>query len=101
MLTQEQVEQFERDGFLAGGKVIDDERVGELRDELERVIADHTRSDVPQPVRVANLSKDDARPIWQVVNIWQASEAFRRLMLEPKIIEECAQLTGAHELRVW
>jgi ectoine hydroxylase-related dioxygenase (phytanoyl-CoA dioxygenase family) len=100
MLTQEQVASFHADGFVKGGRVLSDEEVDELRAELERVIAQRDRDDQPQPVHLANLG-DDTRPIWQIVNIWQASKAFERLVSHPVIAEELAQLTGAKELRVW
>ena len=53
------------------------------------------------PVRCTNLSEDKSLPVWQVVNMWQASAGFERLMRNPTIAEEVAQLTGAHELRIW
>ena len=77
MLTAEQTEAFRRDGFVAGPVVLGDAEVDELREELDRVIAEQDRADVAQPVRVANLD-DEANPVWQVVNIWQASPAYRQ-----------------------
>ena len=46
------------------------------------------------------LAEED-HPIWQIVNIWQASEPFRQLIHHPKITKGLAQLTGAKELRIW
>ena len=100
MLTAEQVTRFKTDGFVKGTRVLDDAEVDELRAEMERVIDHRDRSDQPQPVHLANLG-DDERPIWQIVNIWQASKAFERLTHHPRITEELAQLTDAAELRVW
>ena len=101
MLSDEQVAQFHRDGFLLGGVVLDDARVEELREELDRVIAEKDVPGVPQPVRIVNLAGQDDAPVWQVVNIWQASGAFRRHLAEPRIVEEVAQLSAARQLRVW
>lgn len=101
MLSQEEVRRFERDGFVAGGVVLDDARVEELRDELDRVISQRDRLEGPRPVKISNLGGDETAPVWQVVNIWQASPAYRRLLAEPRIVEEVAQLTGAQQLRVW
>ena len=39
--------------------------------------------------------------IWQIVNIWEASDPFYELISHPQIVEEVAQLTGASELRIW
>ena len=100
MLTSEQVEQFNRNGFLNGGQILDDAQVETLRDELQRVLANHETLD-RKPVMLSNLSGNADAPVWQIVNIWEASDPFRELVGNPKIAEEIAQLTGAHELRIW
>lgn len=100
MLNKNQVEEFRADGFLLGERVVSDEQVDVLRAEVERVIADQNTSK-PQPVRIANLSGDPDAPVWQIVNIWEASEPFRELIYNPKIVEEIAQVTGGNQLRVW
>jgi phytanoyl-CoA hydroxylase len=101
MLNAEQLESFQRDGFVLGEVVLQDAEVEELRAELARVIEDRDRAEQPQPVRIVNLSRDEANPVWQVVNIWQASPEYRCHVAQGRIVEEVAQLTGATELRVW
>lgn len=101
MLTEERVAEFHDNGFLNGGPLLDDAQVDVLREELYRVIADKDRDDVPQPVLLRNLRGDDSAPVWQIVNIWEASAPFEALMYSQKIVEEMAQLTGATELRIW
>jgi len=101
MLTEEQVAEFQALGFLNGGQLLDDDAVEVLRSELARVIEEKDREDISQPVHIRNLGGDDTAPVWQIVNIWEASEAFKKLMYSQKIVEEMAQLTGATELRIW
>lgn len=91
---------YARDGFCAGEKILTDREVDELREELDRVIADRDK-ECPQPVRLANLSRDPSSTVWQIVNIWQASEPFRRLMEKPGVSAVAAALSGASELRIW
>ncbi len=91
---------YARDGFCAGPQILNENRIEELLDELERVIRDNGRSDVPQPVRITNIG-DESRPIWQVVDIWQASEPFRRVATDPTLVALAARLAGARELRLW
>ena len=100
MLSAEQVAQFHQNGFLNGGHVIGDEEVDALRAELERVIENQDTLE-RKPVRIANLSGKAEAPVWQIVNIWEASDAYRDLMCNRKIAEDVAQLTGASELRIW
>lgn len=99
MLTAEQVAQFHRDGYLRGGKIISDEMVEVLRSEVLRVI-DNRNNPGFQPVLLHNMAGEDA-PVWQIVNIWEASEPFKELIYNPTIGEEMAQLTEANQLRIW
>jgi phytanoyl-CoA hydroxylase len=100
MLTAAQVAQFDRDGFIKGGKVLNDEQVEKLRAETLRVIEQRENKEIPQPVMCHNMGKPQA-PVWQIVNIWQASEPFSKLIFHPTIIEEIAQLTRAKQLKIW
>lgn len=100
-LTEQQVDQYRRNGFVNGGPVLDDETVEGLRTETLRVIDDRDNPNVKQPVLLRNLNQDDSRPIWQVVNIYEASPAFEKLIHNPVIAQMAAQLSGAKELRIW
>jgi phytanoyl-CoA hydroxylase len=97
MLNTSQIEEFRANGFVLGGSVLNDKEVNILRAELDRVIADRDNPNRSQPVRLFNPEA----AVWQIVNIWEASEAFRELIYHPQIVEEIAQLTDATELRVW
>lgn len=100
MLTDQHVAQFKQDGFLNGGKILDDAQVETLRKELSRVIDGIDGLD-RKPVLFRNLSGNDDAPVWQIVNIWEASDPYADLMRHPKIAEDMAQLTGAPSLRIW
>ena len=100
MLTEHQIEEFHRSGYLKGGSVLTDAQVGELQMEIERVIADKDNPNAIQPVLLGNMSSTDT-PVWQIVNIWEASEPFKKLLYNQKISEEMAQLTGQPVLRIW
>lgn len=100
MLSQTQVAQFLKDGFLKSSKVLTDDQVESLRSELQRVMENRDNPNVQQPVRFINISRAET-PVWQAVNIWEASNPFRELLSNPVMVEEVAQLTSARELRVW
>ena len=99
MLSQEQIEQFHRNGYLLGEQVLDDAEVEVLRTEMQRVIDDRDK-DVPQPVMLQNLSKPET-PVWQIVNISEASAPFARLTRQPVIAQSIAALMRAAEVRLW
>ena len=101
MLRGKEVAEFHKMGFLNAGPCLGMDRVEKLREGLQRVIEGKQRPDVPQPVLLRNLGTDEARPVWQIVNVWEVSEPFKVLLSESKIVEEVGQLTWASELRVW
>jgi len=101
VLTPEQLEQYSRSGFVNGGSVLDDQTVETLQREVLRVIDDRDNAALPQPVLLRDLGTDPTQPVWQIVNIWQASPAFKALMNNQKILGMAAQLSGAKQLRVW
>ena len=103
MLSAEQVAQFDRDGFLNGGPALNDAEVEELRGELMGLIERGPDSFAPgeaRPVLFRNMRPND-RPVWQIVNIWEACPAFHRLVYRPHVVEAVQQLTRASELMVW
>ena len=104
MLTEQQVETFQRDGFLNGGKVVADDQIAELKAQLQAVLdkgPDGFAPDEPRPVLYRNLSGDDNTPVWQIVNIWEACTAFEKLVYHPVIVGAISQLTGMDNLQVW
>ena len=107
MLSLNQIEQFGRDGFLKGSRVLSDGEIEFLRAETLRVIDDYQNGveRAKKPVRVANLSGKAKAPVWQIVNIWEGSEAFENLLRNSMIVEEIAQLMtaemGAREIRLF
>jgi hypothetical protein len=100
MLNEQQIRQFHTDGFLLGSRVLDDQQVEGLREELARVIRDQNNPLVRQPVCLSNIGGAGAQ-IWQIVNIWEASEAYQALVYHPVIAGEIAQLLKAKEVRLW
>ncbi|RYG64022.1 phytanoyl-CoA dioxygenase family protein [bacterium] len=107
MLNPNQLEAFARDGFVKGSTIIDEAQCDVLCDEVLRVIADAQNGveAARQPVGVSNLSRNADAPVWQVVNIWEGSEAFEELVRNPILAEEIGQLMkmemDAHEIRLF
>src|SRR3954471_16871567 len=101
LLDQAALDRFDRDGFVKGPKALSDDQLEELRSELDRVIADDGKAGVPQPTRLMNIGGDTARPVWQIVNIWEASDAYRRLLAIPGLGATVHAMIGGREIRLW
>lgn len=105
-LTNDQVTDFHRDGFLTIDSLLSQDAVQELRDELDRVMAigeEGFANRTPRPALIRNLISDaeHGHVFWQIVNIWEVSSAYRRLLYHPFIVRAISQLTGARELMIW
>lgn len=101
-LSPEQVSAFRRDGFLNAGRLLGDAELDELGRDLDRIIAagpDGFAKGGPRPV--AYRAFEPERPVWQILNVWEASPLFERLIYHPAIVAGISQLTGFADLQVW
>lgn len=102
MLTTAQIDEYRTRGFLRGPRVLDDATIETLRKDVLRVIENRDAGGA-QPVIVRNIARnaEAGAAVWQIVDIWQASEPFRALVHHPEIVGAVAQLSGAAQLRLW
>ncbi|GGD76413.1 phytanoyl-CoA dioxygenase family protein [Paenibacillus nasutitermitis] len=105
MLSQAQMNEFEKNGFLKGDIVLSDAEVEALRAELDLVMNGQS---VKKPVLSHNMvaGYDEMKmtvseTVVQIVNIWMASDAFFQHAANKTICEEIAQLTHTDQLRIW
>lgn len=101
MLTESQIAQYHRDGFLLGPRILTDSQVNHLNSEVTRIIETRNDPRASKPLLLRNLGPSDKNPVWQIVNIWQASPPFAQLITDKTIAEDLAQLTNATELRLF
>ena len=100
-LSDSHLKTFQEQGFVLGGRVLTDAQVDVLRSEIQRVMRTPEFPTESQPVRCINVSQTQGAPVWQIVNIWQASEPFALLIRNKSIAADVACLTRAKELRIW
>jgi ectoine hydroxylase-related dioxygenase (phytanoyl-CoA dioxygenase family) len=99
MLTQEQVAQFHRDGFLQAVPALTPAETRDLRTRLDDVIEGRSKA---QPEAKRNLMGDGAETVViQVVNIWEADDLFEQHLYNRVICGMVAQLMGSDTVRVW
>ena len=106
MLSNDQIAQFDRDGFLKGGTILSGSQIQTLKDELDALLArgpDSFAEDETKPVLFHNMTRenDPEKCVWQIVNIWEVCPAFKALIRDPFIVDAVSRLTGADELMVW
>jgi phytanoyl-CoA hydroxylase len=107
MLTLDQLQAFDKDGFIKGDVILSDEEVERLREELDLVMNGQS---VKMPVLNRNMldgsseygmSMSKKETVIQIVNIWMASDAFFRHAAHIRLCEEAAQLCQTDTLRIW
>lgn len=106
MLTEAQVAEFDEMGFIKGGRVLTDDQVEALREQLQLVMEGKS---VKKPVLNRNLldgseygmSITQKETVVQIVNIWMASEAFFQHAASPEICADVARLCRTDTLRIW
>jgi len=101
LLTEARRAHYHRDGFIKGPRVLDDAMLASLRSELSRVISQQAESQVAQPLSIRNRTGDDEHPVWQVINIWEASPAYRALLNIPGLGATIQALISGREIRLW
>ncbi|HRW10232.1 MAG TPA: phytanoyl-CoA dioxygenase family protein [Caldilineaceae bacterium] len=110
MITQEQIQSFQEDGYLRYGRVLTMAEVDELRAALDEVIAiELAGGDESQPeFRFGHRRGQEQatpgqapRPITQYVNMWKRSPAYERLIHHPVIAGVAAALLETPRVRLW
>ena len=99
-------EQYQRDGFALGPRILNDSRIEELHEELDRVIADRDRDaeirpDGEKSVLLRNFAPEEGKVTWQIVDIWRASRPYYDLANNPEITALAAAIADATSLRIW
>jgi phytanoyl-CoA hydroxylase len=109
ILSQQQLDEFHLRGYVNGGRVLDDAAVDLLRDELQKVMEGRSAN---QPLLNRNLLGGSSeygeqanaakQVVVQIVNMFEASEAYLEHCKNPLITEAVARLcNNTDTLRVW
>jgi ectoine hydroxylase-related dioxygenase (phytanoyl-CoA dioxygenase family) len=94
MLTEEQVRSFEENGFISGVKILTDEQVDILNDELVKL-----QSLSPQEKRLfyyyeSNESEDPDKVLFHAIGAWRITPGFHDLIWSPAYRMATYQLLG-------
>ena len=105
MLTEAQVTEFDRHGYLNAGPVLSNDELRKMTEQLDDILdkgPDGFSANETRPVLFKNLLGDGAdSAVWQIVNVWEASPAFEKLIYHPFIVKVVSQLTSFAELLLW
>ncbi len=99
-LSDEQVEFYRENGYLAGVRMLADEQVGALREELNELV------DPAHPANKlfyefnSNESADPDRILFHALGAWRIAPGFHDLLWNPRFTVPASQLLGG-AVRFW
>lgn len=99
-LTAEQLLQYERDGFVAGPRVLTDDQISALRNELSELTSpDHDGRDLWYEYH-SNESADPNTVLFHALGAWRLRPALHDILWNPAITVPASQLLGG-SVRFW
>ena len=99
-LTDDQIEFFHENGYLAGIRLLTEEQLEVLRHELAQLIdPDHPGHDLFYEFH-SNESADPSTVLFHALGAWRISPAFHDLLWNPAFLMPASQLLGG-AVRFW
>ena len=100
-LTDEQIAFFKTNGFLAGVKMLDDEQVESLRNELAEIAdVNHPGHDLYYEFH-SNESADPSTILFHALGAWRIGPGFHDVLWNPRFLVAASQLLGNVPVRFW
>ncbi len=100
VLSQEQIDQFQRRGFHLHGKLFTDQQVQDLRDACERVLMGECETGTP-PDDVYWRPGDSPQAMRKIDNAWKADRTIQAAVTDPRLGHIASQLIHAPSIRLW
>ena len=99
-ISEEQVAQFERDGFLPGLRLLDDRALAALRAELADLVqAGHDGHELWYEYH-SNESDDPGAVLFHALGAWRLRPALHDILWNPAMLQPASQLLGG-PVRFW
>jgi ectoine hydroxylase-related dioxygenase (phytanoyl-CoA dioxygenase family) len=99
-ITEQQIEQFRRDGYLPGIRLLNAEQIAALRDELADLVqADHDGAELWYEYH-SNESGDPSAILFHALGAWRIKPGMHDLLWNPALLEPAKQLLEG-PVRFW
>ena len=100
-LSNEQISFFNTNGFLAGIKILDENQVDKLREELEEIKdPSHPKHSLFYEFH-SNESKDPNAVLFHSLGHWRITPGFHDVLWNPRFLVAASQLLGNVPVRFW
>ena len=107
-ITQEQIDRYQKNGFIVFDDFINMDELEEWRDAVDTAVTERKGAKLPGGTAVEG--EDDTinfdanyygRVFEQMVNLWQTNARLKELILDPRIGEMASRLSGESGIRSW
>src|SRR5215467_1381182 len=100
-LSQDQIDFFNENGYLAGVKMLDDEQIDRLKKELaELADANNPGHDLFYEFH-SNESTDPSTILFHALGAWRITPGFHDVLWNPRFVVAASQLLGNVPVRFW
>ncbi len=89
---------YQRDGFVAGGALLDRDRLDVLRTEFDRIFVN--RDDPEMGVNYNTVKDRDGYEFFKFYNLRLISEAFHDLVTDPQLTAMLQKISGCDRIRI-
>jgi ectoine hydroxylase-related dioxygenase (phytanoyl-CoA dioxygenase family) len=100
-LSKEQVDFFHSEGYLAGIKMLNEQQIERLRNELSTLTqAEHPGHDLFYEFH-SNESADPSKILFHALGAWRITPGFHDVLWNPRFLVAASQLLGNVPVRFW
>lgn len=99
-LTEEQVQFFNENGYLAGVRILTDEQIGQLRSELATFFEPNHAGQELWYEYNSNESTDPDTVLFHSLGAWRIGHGFHDILWHPAFLVPASQLLGG-SVRMW
>lgn len=100
-LTQEQIDFFNTNGYLAGVKMLDEEQIEKLKAELAELVDPANVNNELFYEFHSNESTDANTILFHALGAWRVTPGFHDVLWNPRFIMAASQLLGNAPVRFW
>lgn len=105
-LSPEQVEKYQRDGFLVIEDFLSASELENWRKALDEALAKRKGNKLPDRASVYGKGDDADKSYYdnvfdQLINLWQDNERMRSIMMDKNLGKMAAELAGVEGIRIW
>jgi len=100
-LSEEQVSYYNEFGYLSNIKILEDEQIEQLRNELSAIMKPtHSKNDLFYEFHT-NESDNPNSVLFHSLGHWRITEGFHDVLWNPRFVVAASQLLGTKAVRFW